>query len=77
MTDIPATLEPLFVELHRRLAGAAVDARLALDDIRDGERNRAIGAILPAQDHVAVAAALIDTILTLHRARHVGEGGGR
>ncbi len=77
MTDITTTLEPLFVELHRRLAGAAVEALAAVDEIRDGERNRAIGAILPTQEHVAVAAALIDTILTLHRARHVGEGGGR
>lgn len=63
--------------LDERLRVAAQGTRLALDDLAHGSRNRAIGALLPVEDDIRVVASILATLLTLHRSRHLGEGGAR
>ena len=69
------TYRVLARELDERLRVSAHGSRLALDDLTHGHRNRAIGALLPVQDDINVVASILATLLCLHRARHVGEGG--
>lgn len=61
--------------LETRLAALVVTVRAAADALRDGKRNQAIGTLLPIEQDLAVAAALFQTILTLHR-MPLGETGG-
>lgn len=78
MTTAPLeTYRVLVRELDERLRVSAHGTRLALNDLEHGSRNRAIGALLPVQDDINIVAAILSTLLTLHRARHVGEGGGQ
>ena len=67
----------LLSALDERLRVAAHGTRLALDELEHGSRNRAIGALLPVEDDINVVASILATLLALHRARRVGEGGGR
>ena len=71
------TYRVLVRELDERLRVAAHGSRLAVDDLEQGNRNRAIGALIPVQDDINVVASILATLLSLHRARHVGEGGVR
>ena len=78
MTDTDLnTYRVLIRALDERLRVAAHGTRLALDDLDHGSRNRAIGALLPVEHDINVVAAILTTLRTLHRARHVGEGGAR
>lgn len=69
------TYRALVHALDERLRVAAHGTRLALDDLHHGSRNRAIGALMPVQDDINDVAAILATLLCLHRSRHVGEGG--
>lgn len=67
----------LLSALDERLRVAAHGTRLALDDVAHGNRDRAVGALLPVEDDINVVASILATLLTLNRARRVGEGGRR
>lgn len=71
------TYRVLVRELDERLRVACHGTCLALKDLDNGSRNRAIGALLPVEADINVIASILATLLCLHRARHVGEGGAR
>ena len=71
------TYRVLVRELDERLRVAAHGTHLALQDLDGGNRNQAIGALLPVHDDINAVASILATLLCLHRARHVGEGGVR
>lgn len=76
MTTAPLeTYRVLVRELDERLRVSANRTRFALNDLEHGSGKRAIGALLRVQDDINVVASILATLLCLHRARHVGEGG--
>lgn len=52
-----------------RLERATALARAAYEATQQGEQNLAIGTLLPAQEDLADADALLRTIFVLHRSR--------
>ncbi len=71
------TYRVLIRELDERLRVAAHGTRLALDDLEQGSRNRAIGALLPVESDIEAVASLLATILLLHRSHRIGQGGAQ
>jgi hypothetical protein len=71
------TYHALIREMDERLMTASHSSCCAIEAIKHGERNQAIGALLPTQNDIAEAAAILQTLLTLHRGRRVGQGGAR
>ena len=55
--------------MEARLKRAHGMARDALESIKDGKQNLAIGTLLPMQEDMADTDALLKTVLLLHRAR--------
>lgn len=58
----------------RRALALAIEAR---DAAAQGEQNLAIGTLMPAQEDIAEADALLKTIFVLHRSRAETAGGAR
>jgi hypothetical protein len=65
------------VLLATKLSEAAITARKAYEALDDGNRNLAIGTLLPLDEELRIAAALLQTIFTLHRMQANPAGGAR
>lgn len=61
--------------LEARLRHAATLAAEARDAASRGEMNLAIGTLMPAEEDINDAVALLKTVLVLHRSRHDTERG--
>jgi|GEM_PF-5337700 len=61
--------------LEARLRRAVTLAAEARDAASRGEMNLAIGTLMPAEEDINDAVALLKTVLVLHRSRHNTERG--
>jgi len=61
--------------IENRLTHAAVLASSALKAAESGAQNLAIGTLLPVEQDLADAEALLKTIFVLHRAEPLARGG--
>lgn len=62
--------------ITQRLGGASTLARTAHEAAQRGEQNLAIGTLLPLEQDLGDAEALLRTILVLHRSRPDTDPGG-
>lgn len=68
-TSTDNAITSLVTVLDRCAADAAAHTRQALDTVEGGNRNGAIGALLPVEAELEDGLALLRTILSLHRRR--------
>ena len=73
-TDAILANVTLLEERLRHALALAIEARAA---IARGERNLAIGTLLPAEQDLADASTLLKTVFVLHRAEPPARGGSR
>lgn len=71
-TDAVHANMALLEERLRHALALAIEARAA---IARGERNLAIGTLLPAEQDLADANTLLKTVFVLHRAEPLARGG--
>jgi len=64
------SIASLITVLNNVLGDANRHAILAKDAIAEGNRNGAIGALLPAVEKLDAAVAVLGTIMTLHQTSH-------
>jgi hypothetical protein len=76
-THIRDCIDANLVLLAERLSEAFITARDAQEAMDDGDRNRAIGTLLPLDEELRIAVALLQTIFTLHRLPESRTGGAR
>jgi hypothetical protein len=67
MSTLDDTLCTLIALLDARLYEINVTNAEGIAAMRQGERNQAIGTLLPLERELKVAAGLLDAILALHR----------
>jgi hypothetical protein len=76
-THVKDYIDANLVLLAEKLSEAFITARDAQEAMDDGDRNRAIGTLLPLEQELKLATALLETIFTLHRMPQSRTGGAR
>lgn len=76
MTNHQNPVTVLLMVLDRQLLAASHIAKCAYEAALTGDRNLAIGTLLPAERHCEEAAALFRVILSLHRHHRDDLAGG-